>query len=178
MSSLSQPNLSPTETPGWTYYGEKVAIILGGPAAVGACMGMYYGAGALLEKALTLPAVLLGVTLLMIPALYIGAALLGVAPSARSVMRASLHALHDTGIIFLGLTPALAFLVATSSNSLTVYILGQLTAATGAILALRALYLRLFANRGERPSKLMVPVYLAWSMVCLGIGWQLLHHSS
>src|SRR5688572_29730530 len=58
-----------------------------------------------------MPAVIFGVALVTIPALYIGQTLIGHAPPAAHVMAAARRAIDACGTVCLGLAAPLAFLV-------------------------------------------------------------------
>lgn len=142
-----------------------------GPLAVGASLGLRFGVQSAATLGLALPAILAGVTALTAPALYIGAAFTGVAPPPREVLVALGEGLADAGTVLLGLTPTLLLLTATATQTLTVAIVGYAVVLLGVGLALRQLYRRLFEDtRGP-----WAPVlYIAWSVVGLGIGAHLL----
>jgi hypothetical protein len=145
---------------------------LAGPALLGACAGFPAGAGSAVHQGAAVPVALLGVTAMMVPALYIGASFAGVAPSARRMARATTGTLRDMGRVSLGLAPALAFMAATSQDDSTATVFGFMALGAVALLGLRALYLRLFAAQGRRLAS--TALYAAWSLVSLGIGWQLM----
>ena len=54
-------------------------------------------------------------------------------------------------------------------SAASVSLLGYLTVALAAAIGLRALYVRLFAERARRS----VPLFACWSAVSLGIGFRL-----
>ena len=152
-------------------------VAIGAPALVGACLGIPFGAAALAQTALALPAIFVGVGLLMTPALYIAAAFLGAAPSASEVAAAAGSTLKNAGVILLGLTPALAFLVATTNRPGTVLLLAHGVVGLTAVLALGMLFRRLFRRPDGAAAcgKLRVSaLFLAWSAVTLGLGWRML----
>jgi ABC-type transport system involved in cytochrome c biogenesis permease subunit len=144
-------------------------IIIAGPALIGAALGLPEGVGTSAARAAVLPAIVVGVALLTLPALYIGAAFFGVAPRAQAVVRSASGALKDMGIVFFGLAAPLVFLVAASTESTTVRILGQLAVSLGVVLGFRALYVRLFDRRSLRA----LTLFVCWAMVSFGIGAQL-----
>ena len=147
-----------------------LALGFGGPAALGLTMGLTGVSASVLLSAVALPGAVLGTTLLMLPALYIGSALAGADTHARQMVRDALGALREAGIGCLGLTPALLFLCATSSGSA-----GQLAVAFGllvaAMLGLRGFYVRLFdeLELGLAKGKAVL-IFAAWALVALGIG--------
>lgn len=144
-----------------------------GPAALGACLGMPRGLGAMFEQAASLPAIFAGTTLITLPALYIGAAVFGVAPSARRVAASAAEGLAAAGLAFLGLAPALLFLLSTSVDEASALplLLGTIVAAIGAFFGLRAFHQRLFAGVEQRGRAFAV--FAGWSLVAAGIGARL-----
>ena len=142
-----------------------------GPMLIGACLNMRHGALSMLEGAVALPAIMIGVALLMAPALYIGAAFLGVAPSARDTLATLTAGLGDAGLCLVGAAPALAFLIATSTGWVSALLLGHLIVAVSLLLSLRTLFRRLFGG-GERRGRALL-LLLGWTVVAFGIGERL-----
>lgn len=147
----------------------SVLLIIGGPALVGAALGLATSLGAALTRALLTPAIIVGVAALMLPALYIGAAFFGVAPRASAVVRSSVAALADMGVVFIGLAAPLFFLVAASTQKTSVHILGVMVLGLGLVLGFRALYVRLFDQRSLRA----LALFTLWALISSGIGSQL-----
>jgi len=139
---------------------------------MGASLGMRHGLAAGAEAALGLLVVLLGVAAVTLPGLYIAAALVGVAPALGDSLKAASRALRDAGLVLLGLSPPVAFLVATAEQRSTVWLLGHAALALAVVLALRTLYRRLLKPLG-RPARAL-PVFLGWAAVAVGIGERLL----
>lgn len=139
---------------------------LGGPTVVGASLA-FLGSGSA-EDVLRVPAVMLGAAALMLPALYIGAALGGFAPSPSRLLQAALEALGAAGLLLLGLAPALAFLLATSTSALVRAQLAPATALLGALFGLGVLSRALFT--GGVKARLL---FTLWAMVTLTIGARL-----
>lgn len=148
-----------------------MAWALGGPACLGACLGLRFGLESAGVVALALPGILAGVTALTAPALYIGAAYLGVAPAPGVVLESLARGLRDAGLVLLGLTPTLALLTATATSTATVVAVGYAVVLLAVILGLRLLYRRLFA---DAPAGLALTLYATWSLVAMGIGGPLL----
>jgi len=146
-----------------------VVPIVAGPALVGAALGLPGGAVQAATQAVTTPVIILGVAALMLPALYIGAAFLGVAPSARVVAQSSVAALADMGTVLSGLAAPLLFLVAASTQDASLRVLGVMTLGVGLILGFRGLFLRIFEQRSLRALLL----FTVWAIVSAGIGAQL-----
>ncbi len=139
-----------------------------GPVAIGAILGMQSGAPAIVEKSLALPLLLVGVAVIMLPALYIGISLIGAAPPARDVMRAVARGFRACGVILLGLTAPSAFLLATSQNGVLAALLGAAVVAVGAFAGLRVIFSDLVSRRSE--PVLIAAVFALWSLVSLAIG--------
>jgi hypothetical protein len=150
-------------------HARRASFAIAGPALVGAALGLHAGPAELLARAATLPAIVVGVALLMLPALYIGAAFLGVAPRAGAVARSGVAALADTGVVMLGLAPSLLFLVAASTSAAAVSALALIVLALAVAIGLRALFARLFERRGAAA----IGLFACWSLVSAGIGAQL-----
>jgi len=140
---------------------------IGGPVLLGAVIGLPFGAQTMLYQAVSLPAVLLGITLLMAPALYIGLTLVGVAPPARRVVAALLEGLRVCGVVFVGLCPATAFILATATTATPALLLGTAVVAGGTIAGLRASFAQLLAGV---PLVRAVPLVALWTTVSLGLG--------
>jgi hypothetical protein len=147
-------------------------VVLGGPALTGACLGLPFGGRTMLTEAALVPAIILGLTALMAPALSIGATLLGVAPPAAAVGRAVGHALRVLGTALLGLAPPAAFLLATALSPGLARVIAALVLVGAALCALRLLYGSMFASRGTGARAL--PLFAAWALVCGAIGGRLL----
>lgn len=147
------------------------ALALAGPAAIGACIGLATTPATFWIPAAALPAVIVGVTALCAPTLYIGAAFAGVAPSPRVVVAGLGRTLADAGRVLAGLVPATAFLTATATQPGTARLLGFAVTLLAAGVGLRMLYRRLFAARDGIAARLL---FAAWSLVFLGIGLHLL----
>lgn len=150
-----------------------LSLAMGGPAALGLTLGLTGAAHGWLHPTWTLPAAMLGTTLLMLPALYIGGALAGADATARRVARDTLGALREAGLGCLGLAPAMLFLCATSGEGGGQLAVG-LSLALAALLGLRGLYTRLYARLGSGAAKAKATlVFAAWTLVALGIGARL-----
>lgn len=157
-----------------------VGIAAAGPAAIGAVLGMPRGGAAMASGAAMLPGVVLGVTALMVPALYIATSLLGAAPPAKETPAHLGRALRAMGTVLLGLAAPAAFLVATTargtgreglSSAATALVLGGVVTAFGTFVGLRRLFQGLF---GGRPTGATAMVVCAvWSIVALVIGGRL-----
>ena len=165
-----------------------------GPAVVGLAVGIARPEHPGLTAALLLPAVVGGVVALTSPALYIGAAFSGLAPSPRTLLLALQHTLRDAGLAMAGLAPAMLFLAATAHGSLTPAVLAAMVVALSAVIGLRLLYSRLFSLPAPEPATQpaknpdgtqplsarairqlkSATLFTLWAAVVLGIGAYLL----
>jgi hypothetical protein len=134
---------------------------------MGAIAGMRAGPFAAGHEAVVTPAVLFGVTALMIPALYISTAFAGIAPAARGFAGAIGEGLRACGVALLGLAAPAAFLVATAETAEAAALVGTAALCASTVVGLRALYLRLFAARRDLTHVL---VYGCWSLLALLLG--------
>jgi hypothetical protein len=148
-----------------------LAVTAAGPFALGVAVGLGSSLSAVLIGSLSLPAVLLGVALLLVPALYIVAALTGVAPPAREMLAQTAAAMRSGSIVLLGLAPALAFLATSSADKSIAPVLAMGALGCGALLGFRDLYRRMFTDLDEHQRALSV--FVAWALVASGIGAKL-----
>jgi hypothetical protein len=148
-----------------------VLATLGGPVALGAVIGMPFGAPSMLRLSIALPGVLIGLTLLMVPALYIGLSLMRAAPPAAQVVAAAGCGLRACGTVLAGLAPATAFLVATAADDLLPIALGTLVVAGAALVGIRRVFRELLTDGVARLRA--APVLAAWAVVSLLLGAQL-----
>jgi len=145
-----------------------------GPLLLGFCLGLPYGILPALQSAYLLPAIIVGVGAFMLPALYIGTAFLGQAPSARGLLHIALAALQDMSIVLAGIAPATLFLLVTLHGARLDLLLAPLPVILAALLALRALLHRL-RETGTSGATFLV-TFGIWSAVTLGIGSHLFIH--
>lgn len=147
-------------------------IAVAGPAAAGAAVGLPLGTRQMLAHAAAVPGIIVGVTVFMIPALYIATTLAGVSPPAARVGRAALGGLRSTGILLLGISPALLFLLTTTPVGLLSLLLIAVVLLGSALIGLRALYSLLFDGAASHARS--IPVFAGWSLVCLGLATHLM----
>lgn len=147
-------------------------IAVAGPSAAGVAIGMPLGTRQMLIHAAVVPGIVVGVTLFMIPALYIASTLAGVSPPADCVARAALCGLRSTGVLLLGLSPALLFLLSTTPVGFVSLLLIAAVLAAAAVAGMRALYKMLF-DSAERAAR-SIPVFAAWAVVCFGLATHLM----
>ena len=99
----------------------------------------------------------------------------GFLEALRDVVSSAGHALADLGRLMLAFTPALAFLVATSTHRFATGFYGHLALLGAAFFALRAMYGRLSArdSSGFGPRELAgFLLFAGWSCIALAIGWR------
>ena len=149
----------------------NLAFMTGGPALIGASMGIPLGLSSILHRAFTLPAIIIGLSFLMISTLYIFSAMAHIAPAPIKVITETQKALLIAGTAMFGFALPLLFLVSTSSSGIIQAILGPLAIFVGLSLGLRSLYLNLFAGFAHYKA---LPIFLFWSFICMGIGVQLM----
>lgn len=142
----------------------RLGPILGGPALIGLCLAAR--APYDLTEVWALPTIFVGVTVLMLPALYIGASLIGVAPGAQTIGTSAVTALSRMGLVLAGLAPAVLFLIVSETA-------GPRTIGYGAVVV--ATFVGLVQLRqmafGDSEAGLRGPMLSAvWSIVTVGIG--------
>lgn len=147
----------------------RALLAAAGPACAGAVIGAPFGVSLAATQAAVLPAVIVGVAAATFPALYVGLSLFRCAPPTRELLVAAGRALNAIGILLLGLTPALAFLLLTADAPRTVLALCAIPAvAVSALLGLRALLGAIIPTLRQRV--LLLPLTAVWSTVVLGLG--------
>lgn len=142
------------------------ALILAGPTVLGLCLSLR--PNTTLTEGFTLPFVLLAVTAVMLPALYIGAGLLEIAPEGDAIVRGAIEGLVRCSWACLGLAPAVAFMVGTSTSAVGAALVAYGFVAVAVCLGLRGLFERTF---GHGVSARVF--FFFWSFVSLGIGARL-----
>ena len=153
----------------------RVMFAVGGPVVIGAILGLPHAPEGIGRGALVIPAILLGVGLATLPALYIGCSLAGVAPPARDVATAALRAARNGGVVFAGLALPLAFLIASASGGGVVPVLGMMAISVGGFAALRAIWRDLFAiDPSRRARQDAGAIFGVWAVLALAIGGRLL----
>ena len=108
-------------------------------AGYGLALGAREGGSALLVHALGVPAALVAVSLLGLPALYIVLALFDAPLSPRKAAGAAVRGIASGGLALAGLAPLAALYVVTSSTAGAAAIAGGLGLALGGLLGLRHL---------------------------------------
>ncbi|ACY12912.1 hypothetical protein [Haliangium ochraceum] len=148
---------------------DMLLATLAGPVALGAVLGLEVGPLTALLKSLALPAVLLGVAAVMVPALYVGATLTGAAPPAHLLVRSLGRGFRACGLVMLGLVAPALFLLATTQALGVAALVGTAATAAGVLIGLRVLFTDLFRGR----STVAIAAFALWSLVALGIGLRL-----
>jgi hypothetical protein len=153
-------------------FGSKSWLALSGPIALGAVLGLGSGSRAIFAQSLLLPCLVVGLTLALAPALYIGLSLAGGAPPALAVLGELRKGLMSTGIVMAGLSPAVAFLVVSSGARTGSVLLGIAVAGGAALIGLRQLFRGLL---DKTPSKeRFALIFVPWAMIALALGTDLL----
>ena len=141
-------------------------LALAGPLATGSAVAL--SAHGSVAEGLLFPLVTVGVGVGLLPALYVGSAIAGVAPSAIKLANEFAHSLSRAGLFLLGLAPALAFLCVSATEAGTVAVLGRSTIIAGGVFALWLLFRFAFSGSG-RPVRAFV-LFSGWSLVAFGLG--------
>lgn len=161
----AQPE-APRQAPRW----QTASVIIGGPAAVGLCLGLQSELGVLLTLPWLLPAMGLLICVITLPGLYVGAAMLESAPAAPEMLKAVAGALSDGGIALLGLCPALLVLTSTTSSVDEAIALVTGVLGLGFMLTLRSFWRRMAQDKKMWRLQLVMAV---WACICTGLSWQL-----
>lgn len=167
-SNVSTAPLAPPQEAARSWRSMALAA-LGGPVALGAIVGLEVGPVAALMKSLALPGVLAGVAAVMVPALYISAAITGVAPPARDMLRSLVRGFRACGLVMLGLGGPALFLLATTQTGEAAVVVGGGVTVAGVLVGLRVLFTDLF----EDGALLARGAFAAWSLVALIMGMRL-----
>lgn len=155
------------------------ALLLGvmGCAGLGAAAGIDAGVFAVAHDAMTLPASVALVIVVLAPALYITVSMAGFAIRLPTLGAAILAGVRATGVAALGLmAPVLFLLASTSSPALSLLLVAAVLLFVG-VLGLWAIHRHLFADLedaqlGSRTA--ISTLYLVWSLVFLGIAARLI----
>ncbi len=167
--SIIEPAEIPTASARSFSWQHTLLFALAGPVALGALLGLEVGPATALLKALILPTILLGVATVMVPALYIGSTLTGMAPPASAMAGSLGRGFRACGLVMLGLAGPVLFLLATTESATTTTFLGICTTLAGVSAGLRIIFADLF----EKRSLTACMAFAAWALVALGIGLHL-----
>lgn len=147
----------------------QIALAVGGPLALGACVGLKADITATMTMALALPLVLAGAVVVTLPGLYVACSMLGVAPRASMVGRAALGAARDVGVLMLGMAPATLFVAASLPGIDHATVICSVSVVVCALIGARAFTHRLQEVMLDRRSLVVYPI---WMLLSLGLGWQ------
>lgn len=146
------------------------ALFLGllGSAGLGAIAGIDQGAFAVLHDAAVLPACIGIVTMVLVPALYIGSSMGGMEIRLQELGRAVLAGLRAAGVAALGLMAPMLFLLTSTTNPRVSEFLVSVVLLFVGCLGLWATYRRLYGPRPQSTG--VITAYVLWALVFVGIG--------
>jgi hypothetical protein len=147
-----------------------VALVAVGTAAIGWIVALPDNVFASIKMALLTPAIVLGLTCALSPALYIILALTGARTAPRRFAAAVGGGLQAAGLAALGFAGPLLFLAATASSPKTAVVLGSAGLAVALIVGLVALERR----AADEHTSASVLGILVWSGAALAIGCRLI----
>ena len=150
----------------------SLATAIAGSLALGALLGLPLGPQTLGRMAVTFPLVLFGVAITCAPALLIGGSLTDSGFKLDSAVRALGAGLQATGYALLGFVPVALFLACTGETGVRGVMPTFGLIATAVLLGLVRVWGALGVAREARSR--MIPLFLGWSVVSLGIGTILL----
>jgi hypothetical protein len=145
-----------------------ITLALAGSAGLGAIAGMDRGVFAVAHDAAVLPASIALVTLVLVPALYIGSSLGGIQIALPALGRSVLAGLRSAGVAALGLMAPMLFLLASTNDARVSFLLISVVLLFVGCLGLLATYRRLYGN--ARQSLAVSGMYSLWALVFVGIG--------
>lgn len=154
----------------WTRVARDIGPGTIGPAAVGVALALNATLSTALMHAVAFPTVIVGVAMLMVPALYIGVTILDRSPTAHAITTGLSAALRDTGLILLGFALPVAFVVRCAGPGSTMLAVGLGVVAFALAVGLLTLHGALFRGRGRR----MQALFAGWSLIGVAIGARLL----
>jgi hypothetical protein len=150
----------------------KTWLALSGPIALGAVLGLGSGSRAIFAQSVLLPCLVVGLTLALAPALYIGLSLAGGAPPPLALIGELRKGLASTGTVMAGLSPAVLFLVVASGDHSANVVLGIAVAGGAALIGLRQLFCGLIQKSPSRQRFALI--FVPWTMIALSLGSDLL----
>lgn len=160
------------EPKGWPQ--RQLLVAVAGPLLTGVLLGLRQGPRAVVVLGAALPLLLVSVTALTTPMLYVGGAVLGLGTAAREVMHAAARALGALGRALLGLAPVQLFLAVTVTDRDEAFALGLLALFTALVIAVRRMHDELPAHGNVLARLGMVT---GWAVVSMAIGVRLLLES-
>ena len=142
-----------------------IGLVAVGAAALGLISRIPAGAFAAAQSSLLTPAIVVGVCVVLAPALYIGLSLAGAKTSASTFVSAVLTSWRASGLAALGLAPPLLFMVATTTSENLALALGTLAIAAALAIGLMAL-----AREAAEHSAASFLCFVLWSLAALAVG--------
>jgi len=153
----------------------RAAAGVGLAALYGVALGARHGAAAMLVHALGVPAALLAVTAVGLPALYILLGLFDAPLSPRKATGAAVVGIASAGIVLAGLAPLAALYVVTSASDGAAATAGTLGLLLGGLLGLRHLMTTLRDGLAEADSAtraLALAAQVGFGIFALVLGWR------
>lgn len=144
-----------------------VVMALLGAAAIGACLGIRGGAGAMALRMFAMPSLFVGMVILTGPALFVGLAVAGEAPPFDRFLRHSAASVGDIGVLLLGLTPATLFLMASVRMVVSAGFIGFIVLGFAYLVGIRSLLHRLSV---DGLTLLGITILVGWSLLAARIG--------
>jgi hypothetical protein len=141
-----------------------------GPIALGAVIGSQLGPWTAAREAVLIPAIIVGLTAITVPALYIGMVATGSRVTAGGLARAVVRGLEAVGVTLLGLAAPLAFVLATSRAPRLGVLVGAGALAAAAVLGINRVRLSIRDDARLEPSALDAGLFLAWAAIALVLG--------
>lgn len=143
-----------------------------GPIALGAVLGGQVSPWLALREAALVPAIVVGLTVATVPALYIATTATGSQLTAATLARAVLRGLEGLGVVLLGLVAPLAFMVATTLEPKLGVALGAAAIAVAAGLGMRRMRAAMITDDADA-SFLDAILFLVWAGVASVLGARL-----
>jgi len=178
----SEPRVRPSWTLGlladegdWRALARRAAAGLGLAALYGVALGAREGGTAMLVHAAGVPAALLAVAAVGLPALYILLALFDAPLSPKKAAGAAVIGVASSGLVLAGLAPLAALYVVTSSNDEAAALAGTAGLVLGGLLGLRHLVatLRDALEKAESATRLLAIVaQLGFGAFAMLLGWR------
>jgi hypothetical protein len=147
---------------------KSLTLLLAGPVLIGATVGAPLGWEHVIRRAVALPAVLIGMTVLLVPALYILLALAKSAPPASVFLGSAWSSMSTMGTVLLGFVLPYAFLTS-SSESLAIHTrMAVMVVLLAVSMGLVGMYRSLMSGRAG--NKLAWLFFVGWSLTGIALG--------
>lgn len=159
----------------WRALARRAATGMGLAALYGVALGAREGGSAMLVHAAGVPAALLAVAAVGLPALYILLALFDTPLSPRKAASAAVVGTASSGLVLAGLAPLAALYVVTSSNTEAAALAGTCGLLLGGILGLRNLVATLRESLAEADSAtrtMALAAQLGFGLFAIVLGWR------